>query len=360
MSNISKIINFLINNKFLDYAKNRNFLSTFEQFLIIFEINLNQNLTLSIDSNIIQFLLNNINHIFEYGFVIRENHFNQNQHMFQSIPSKFANKRNHFFKRMSEILHMESIEFMKHLEVPFDDEQSSYLWILIELSMKRLHRLLYVILNNNELMKCYNEESFMKKYFKEIYEIMLHLDSMKFDIDSNFLKSFHQLYPKEEDQSLMESNKEKDENNELKLEVDNLKSNNEKFPEKNSSNKNEFESTKIPIQSLTKVRDMLNITSIKLSSPNRLSEADYDTASTFNKETSAALIKPIKITIAKLATDKIRKNIVRFKQILEASPQVLDSSLSLNAINGRKSSLKKEINTRNVTLSYCLLFFFNP
>ena len=201
--------------------------------MIIFELNLDQNLTLSIDSNIIQFLLNNIIHIFEYGFVIREDHLNKNQHMFQSMPSKFANKRNHFFKRMSEILHMESIEFMKHLEVPFDDEQSSYLWILIELSMKRLHKLLYVIINNNELMKCYNEESFIKKYFKEIYEIMLHLDSMKFDIDSNFLKSFHELYPKEDDQSLIKPNIEEDENNRLKLEVNNLKSNKEKFLEQN-------------------------------------------------------------------------------------------------------------------------------
>ena len=102
---------------------------------------------------------------------------------------------------------------------------------------------------------------------------------------------------------------------------------------------------------------MLNIASIKLSSPNRLSEADYDTASSFNKESSAELIKPIKITIVKLNTDKIRKNILRFKQILEASPQVLDSSISLNAVNEKKISLKKEFETRNVTLS-CLLFNF--
>ena len=317
--------------------KNLEFLATFERFLINFEIDSNKNMKFENDSNIVQFLLKNINHILENGFISREDRFNQKERMFQSIPSRFTNTKNHYFQRFTEVLPMESIEFMKHLEVPFDDEQSSFLWLLIEISQKNIHNVLEIIHHNNELMKCYNEEALMKRHFNEIYQLIVRLDIKKFSIHSGFLNSFYELYP-EEQRSLEETN-------DLSLKYPILNKNEQTFfGEKSVENKDlEFHSTKTPLKS----QQVSNANIIKPNSINlhKFSNEDDKIASPSSLnigihqqrlDSYNLNCKLIKLTESKLNADQIRQNILRFNDILqipENTFQKLSKNLKVKSCN---------------------------
>ena len=100
----------------------------------------------------------------------------------------------HFWEKISDKLNTDSLKFLRsHPKSSY--EEKAKLWILIELSNKNLHNTLKSIYENDDLRLCWLEESILRKYYREVYDILIKLKDFNYTIESDVLRAFYEIYP---------------------------------------------------------------------------------------------------------------------------------------------------------------------
>jgi hypothetical protein len=214
---------------------NSTFINRLAHFTQLFENTVSTETTFLPDSHILQFLIKNIDQIFEHGFDNNNCNtpyndsgrcigggyslqFGGNSHG-AAVPTT-TNK--HYLKRFSEYLNLDSLNFVKQNDIANDLPQAAILWILIEIHQRGVSKIMKLIFDNDHLRSYYKENSLLKESFRRLYDIVTKIENIDFNIESEFINSFHEMHPnKTARQQFLYEYKEK---SELSLDFPDLKS----------------------------------------------------------------------------------------------------------------------------------------